>query len=101
MQIKFFLSYLHGKFKVTKEEMAKDIEKYKQTNRALGQSLDQNVEKNHRHYVEDLARTANLKAFPPVLNKMYDYVLHEKFQDFSLAYRVVDDENFECYECLC
>lgn len=79
----------------------KDIEKYKETNKALGQSLDQNLEKNHRQYVEDLARTANLKGVPPVISKMYDYVLQEKFQVFNLAYRVVDDENFECYECLC
>lgn len=92
---------MHGKFKVTKEDMLKNIEKYKETSKTLGQSLDQNVEKNHRQYAEDLARTASLKGIPPVLHKLYDYVIYKKFQVFNLAYRVVDDENFECYECLC
>lgn len=78
-----------------------DIEKYKKISKTLGQSMDHDLEKNHRDYVEDLANTAKIDCFPLALNKMYDYVINEKFQIFNLAYRVVDDENFECYECLC
>lgn len=80
--------------------MMKDIEKYKETIRALGRPLE-HLGKNHRKYVEDLARTANVKCIPPVLNKMFDYVYPERFQIFTLAYRIISDEEFECYECAC
>lgn len=81
--------------------MLEDIEKYKKTSKKLGQSMDHDLEKNHRDYVEDLAVTANIKCFPLALNKMYDYVINEKFQIFNLAYKVADEDNFECYECIC
>lgn len=100
-QVRFFLAYLRGKFKVSKENMIKDITRYDEISKTLGQTIDHDLEKNHRAYVEDLAVTANIKGIPPVINKLYDYVLNEKFQVFNLAYKVVNDEEFDCYKCLC
>lgn len=80
--------------------MMKDIQKYRELCNPLGQTTDNDMNKIHRIYVEDLAETARIDCIPLVINKMYDYVIHEKFQVFSLAYRIVSEDKFECYECL-
>lgn len=81
--------------------MLDDIQKYKDRCKELGQSLDQNLEKNHQEYLKDLAATAKVKEVPEVISKMYDYVLHEKFQIFNLKYRILNEREFECCECNC
>lgn len=93
-QIKFFLAYLRKKFLVTKEDMMKDILIYENWSKTLGQSIDHNLEKNYREYMDDLAITANVKGIPPVVTKMYHFALHDNFQSFNSVYRVVNDEEF-------
>lgn len=92
IQIRFFLAYLNGNFSVTKSEMLEDLHKHmgKQNNSVRPHCLG--IEQGE--YMEDLAKTANIKSVPPVYSKLYKYIQSTGKGKIHWSYKIINDEEF-------
>lgn len=93
-QSKFFLAYLKGNFKLSKEEMLADMNADMELKRRAG------IKKKNYHvlgdlqgyYWDTLAVTAKIKRARPVLQKLYTF--HKLVMSPDVSYKIVNDNDF-------
>nr|XP_023021741.1 uncharacterized protein LOC111510111 [Leptinotarsa decemlineata] len=95
IQVRFFLAYLNGNFKVNKEEMMEDVQKYLNDCKQSGKPPHMELKEQFKKYFDDLAKTANIKEIQPAILKMHEFYMNEGVGKFDLVYRIINDEEFE------
>ncbi|CAG9813293.1 unnamed protein product [Phaedon cochleariae] len=95
LQARFYLAFLRGNLKVTKEEMRQDVEKYMEDCKESGKNPHLKVEKGFKQFIEDLATLANITPMKPVIPKMFNYLIKVGFGNYNIKYTILNDEDFE------
>ncbi|CAH1116805.1 unnamed protein product [Phaedon cochleariae] len=95
LQARFYLAFLRGNLKVTKEEMRQDVEKYMEGCKESGKNPHLKVEKGFEQLIEDLATLANITPMKPVIPKMFNYLIKVGFGNYNMKYTILNDEDFE------
>ncbi|KAJ8952591.1 hypothetical protein NQ318_004138 [Aromia moschata] len=96
IQVRFFLAFLKGNVKISKDEMMRELNEYmlkkEEETGAARQAHFLGLEQGW--YMDDLADTANIKRVPPVIYKLYHHIHTFAKGKRHLSYKILNDNEF-------
>ncbi|KAJ8932109.1 hypothetical protein NQ314_014890 [Rhamnusium bicolor] len=91
-----FSCILKGNVKINKEQMLQELNQY------MLKKKEEGSPPQHAHllglkqgwYTDDLGATAGIKKVPPVIAKLYEYIVTSAKGKFHISYKIVNDNEF-------